>query len=394
MVADGIFEMVAKTQAGLEEVLANEIAVLGGRDINCLRRAVSFKGDQALLYAANLWLRTAVRILVPFHHATAFNADELYNRASRINWGKYLRRNDTFAIDCITHGEYHHHSLFAAMRVKDAIADQFMQRHGERPSVDLQHPTLRINLHIFHEELTFSLDSSGDALQRRGYRLEQNEAPLNEVLAAGMVLLTGWDGGTNFGDLMCGSGTLLIEAAQIALNIAPGLSRPGFGFQSWRDYDHQLWLELVAQAEGSAVPQRALIYGSDIEPATVAIARRNIDRAGLSELITVECKDFHDARPPGDEGGILIMNPPYGDRLELDAIDTFYSELGDTLKQHFQNHQAWILSGNIDALKRIGLRASKKIPLLNGPIDCRFHCYDLYQGTRETKAKAVPEAEA
>jgi putative N6-adenine-specific DNA methylase len=384
--------MVAKTQAGLEEVLAKEIAAIGGQDITILRRAVSFRGDAALLYKANLWLRTAVRVLVPFHHATAWNADELYQQASRINWGRYLRKRDTFCIDCITHGEYHHHSLFAAMRVKDAIADQFMQRHGERPSVDLAHPTLRINLHIFHEQLTFAFDASGDALQRRGYRLEQNEAPLNEVLAAGMLLLTGWDGDSALGDLMCGSGTLLIEAAQIALNIAPGLSRPGFGFQTWRNYNAELWQQLVAEAEAATVPQRAEIYGSDISPATVELARRNIDRAGLSELITVECKDFRDARPIGDAGGLLIMNPPYGERLELDSISTFYSELGDTLKQHFQNHQAWILSANLEALKRIGLRASKKIPLLNGPLDCRFQCYELYQGTRETKVKALPEA--
>lgn len=384
--------MVAKTQAGLEEVLAKEIAAIGGQDITILRRAVSFRGDQALLLKANLWLRTAVRVLVPFHFAKAWNADELYQQASRINWGRYLRKRDTFCIDCITHGEYHHHSLFAAMRVKDAIADQFMQRHGERPSVDLHHPTLRINLHIFHEELTFAFDASGDALQRRGYRLEQNEAPLNEVLAAGMILLTGWKGDTDLGDLMCGSGTLLIEAAQIALNIAPGLSRPGFGFQTWRNYDPQLWQQLVAEAEDATIAQRAEIYGSDISPATVELARRNIDRAGLSELITVECKDFRDARPIGDEGGLLIMNPPYGERLELDSISTFYSELGDTLKQHFQNHEAWILSANLDALKRVGLRASKKIPLLNGPLDCRFQCYELYAGTRETKAKAAPEA--
>jgi putative N6-adenine-specific DNA methylase len=391
MVPEGIFDMVAKTQAGLEEVLAQEITALGGQEITILRRAVSFKGDAALLYKANLRLRTAVRVLVPFHFATAHNADELYQRASRINWGRYLRKTDTFAIDCVTHGDHHHHSLFAAMRVKDAIADQFMQRHGERPSVDLQHPALRINLHIFHDQLTFAFDASGDALQRRGYRLEQNEAPLNEVLAAGMLLLAGYDGSSDLGDLMCGSGTLLIEAAQIALNIAPGLSRPGFGFQTWRHFDPQLWQQVVAEAEDAVVPQRHLIYGSDIDPATVALARRNIDRAGLSELITVTCQDFRDARPPGDEGGMLIMNPPYGDRLELDAIDTFYSELGDTLKQHFQNHEAWILSGNLEALKRIGLRASKKIPLLNGPIDCRFQRYELYQGTRDVK-KVEPEA--
>lgn len=391
MVPDGIFEMVAKTQAGLEEVLAKEIAAIGGQDIVCMRRAVSFRGDRALMYKANLWLRTAVRVLIPFYHASAYNADELYHRASQINWSKYLRRNDTFAIDCIAHSEYHHHSLFAARRVKDAIADQFMQRYGERPSVDLQHPTLRINLHIFNEELTFALDTSGDALQRRGYRLEQNEAPLNEVLAAGMLLLAGYDGSTHFGDIMCGSGTLLIEAAGISMNIAPGLWREHFGFQGWRDFDPQLWQTVLDEANDATRMQEHEIWGSDISPNTIELARRNIDRAGLSGNITLTCQDFHDARPP-EGGGMLMMNPPYGERLEVESINTFYSELGDTLKQHFKNHQAWIFSGNLEALKRIGLRASKKIPLMNGPIDCKLQCYDLYEGTRETKVKVETEA--
>lgn len=374
--------MVAKTQAGFEDVLAHEIKDLGGTEIQVMRRAVSFKGDETLLYMANLWLRTAVRILVPFHTASAYDANELYKAASQINWSRYLHTTDTFAIDCIANSEQHHNSLFAAMRVKDAIADQMKAKFGERPSVDLTNPTLRINLHIFGEDLIFSLDSSGEALQKRGYRLEKNEAPLNEVLAAGMVLLTGWDGNSNFVDLMCGSGTLLIEGASFASNTAPGLGRAHFGFQNWRDYDPYIWEGCVNEAKSMIRKPIGKFFGSDISAANIEIARRNIERAGFSEWIELAVQDIKNAGPVAGKG-ILVMNPPYGDRMQVDEISYFYAVLGNVLKQQFHGYDAWILSGNHEAIKRIGLRANKKFTLMNGSIECRFHKFELYRGKKE-----------
>ncbi len=376
--------MVAKTQAGFEQVLADEIAALGGADVTVMRRAVSFKGDRVLMYKANLWLRTALRVLIPFKSATASNPDTLYQRALTVDWSQFLTPMDTFAIDCTVSGDLHQHSLFSAMRVKDAIADQFRQKTGQRPSVDLQNPTLRINVHISDADVIFALDTSGESLHRRGYRLEKNEAPLNEVLAAGLIQLTQWKGETNFTDPMCGSGTLLIEAAWIAMDYAPGLCREGFGFQNWADFDAALWKQLVAEAKEQIHPPAALIFGSDISQETVEVAERNIQRAGLEGLVQVSCQDFRDTRPP-DGGGILVTNPPYGERLQIMEIEEFYAELGDTFKKYYKGYDAWVFSGNLDAIKRIGLRASRKFPLFNATIDCRFNKYELYAGTRESR---------
>lgn len=382
MVPEGIFEMVAKTQAGFEEVLAAEIDALGGTDIIMIKRAVTFKGDKELLYKCHLWLRSALRILIPIHFSRAKTSDDLYKRAMRVRWSDHLRVEDTFAIDSVANSEFHTHSFYAGLRVKDAICDQFRDIYGERPSVDLENPSLRINLHIYQDEISFALDASGESLHRRGYRLEANEAPLNEAMAAGMLLLTGWDGQSNFGDIMCGSGTILIEAAQIAMDIAPGLGQRRFGFQNWKDFDRALWHRLVMEAEGRKHPPKGIIFGSDISSDSLDIAQRNIERAGLSEYIKLNCKNFADARPP--EGPcLLVLNPPYGERLDDPDLDAFYKLLGDTFKQHFQGSEAWVLSGNLSALKRLGLRPSKRIPLWNGAIDCRFNQYELYGGTRE-----------
>lgn len=383
MVPEGKFEMIAKTQAGLEDVLANELQALGADDIRVMRRAVAYRGDRALLYRSNLWLRSALRVIIPIRSAVASNSDSLYARAKQIDWSAYLTPSDTFAIDCTTSGELHPHSLFAAMRVKDAIADQFVERQGIRPSVDLARPTLRINVHIHDADVNFALDSSGDSLHKRGYRLEKNEAPLNEAMAAGMILLTQWDGRGHFGDLMCGSGTLLIEGAAIATRFAPGLwRRDRFGFQRWRGHDAALWDRLVAEARAQVRKPDGQIFGSDISAETVRIARRNIERAGMADAIKVTVQDFKDARPP-EGGGVIVCNPPYGERLTVEAIDAFYGQLGDTLKQHCKGYDAWILSGNIQALKRLGLRASRKFQLFNGAIECRFHKFELYAGSRE-----------
>lgn len=384
MVPTGIFDMVAKTQAGFEQVLADEITAIGGTNVVPMRRAVSFQGDRAVMYKANLWLRTALRVLIPFRTAVASNSDTLYQRALSIDWSAYLTPRDTFVIDCTTSGELHQHSLFASMRVKDAIADQFMASHGLRPSVDLHNPTLRINVHINEADVIFALDTSGDSLHKRGYRLEKNEAPLNEVLAAGLMKLTGWHGERNLTDIMCGSGTLLIEGAWIAMNYAPGLCRGTFGFQNWADFDADLWQSLLEDAKAKMHKPTCLIFGSDISQETVEVAHRNIQRAGLEGIVEVTCQDYHDTRPPAG-GGVLVTNPPYGERLYIEEIEAFYAELGDVFKKYYQGFDAWVFSGNLDAIKRIGLRASRKYPLFNATIDCRFNKYELYAGTREQR---------
>jgi putative N6-adenine-specific DNA methylase len=391
MVPSGIFDMVAKTQGGFEEILAAEITALGGQDVKVMRRAVFFRGDRETLYRANLGLRTALRILIPFKTAIASNADALYQRALEIDWSKFITPRDTFAIDCTTSGELHHHSLFAALRVKDAIADQFMKKQGVRPSVDLEHPTLRINLHINDADVIFALDSSGESLHRRGYRLESNEAPLNEVTAAGLILMTGWDGQSNFVDPMCGSGTLLIEGTMIAMNMAPGLNREGFGFQKWGDFDANLWKLIVKEAKAKIQQPKGTIVGSDIAQVTVELARRNIQRAGLDKVIQVQCLDFKDSRPPENgNGGLLVTNPPYGERMEIEVIEEFYKALGDTFKQHYKGYTAWVLTGSPEGLKRVGLRPSKKIPVFNAAIECRFAKFELFAGRKPSAEAAGP----
>ncbi len=375
--------MVAKTQAGFEQVLADEISAVHGTDIRMLRRAVAFRGNRELMYRANLWLRCALRVLVPIHTAVARDADELYRATYAFNWADFMAHTDTFAIDCKTNSEIHHHSLYAALRIKDAIADQFRDRKKSRPSVDLNFPTLRINVLINDTDVTFSIDSSGNSLHKRGYRLENNVAPLNEVTAAGLIALTGWNGESDFGDLLCGSGTFLVEGAMVSTRQAPGLKRSdGFGFQVWKDYDKVLWKSLLEEAKQQICKPRGVIFGSDISNETIDLARRNIYRAGLTPFIRIGVSDFRKAKPPG-KGGLLIMNPPYGERMQTDALEELYHDLGDTMKQSFKGFEAWILSGSPAAMKKFGLKASLKIPILNGSIDCRFHKYELYEGSRQ-----------
>jgi len=367
----------ATTLTGLEEVLVEELKALGAEDIVPMNRAVQFTGTTALMYRANLALRTALRILKPVHMFHARSDNAFYRQIREIDWREYMTLSDTLAVDSVVNSKYFTHSQYVALRVKDAVVDQFRKHTGERPSVDVKNPSLQLNIYINNDECVLSLDSSGDSLHRRGYRLQAGEAPLNEALAAGMILLSGWDGRTSLTDPMCGSGTILIEAALIARNIAPGLLREEFGFLRWPDYDPALWEAVQTEARNSTVDCEAPILGSDADVEALNMTRQNVVRAGVEDDIKLSLTSF-EKRMPSTKRGILIMNPPYGERMQTADIVEFYQRIGDTLKQKYPGHTAWILSGNKEAIKHVGLRTSERYTLYNGPIECKYHKYEIY----------------
>ncbi len=379
------FEIVGKTLPGLEPVLADELAALGARELVPGVRLVSFRGDQRLLYRVNLWCRTAIRFLRPIRSFTATNERELYRGIAAIDWRPYLDVDGSLAIDPVVHNSFCTHSLYAAQLAKDAIVDQFRGRTGRRPSVDLKDPDLRINLHINQNQVTVHLDSSGDSLHKRGYRSEASEAPINEVLAAGILSLTGWDGAMPLVDPMCGSGTFVIEAARLARNIAPGILRP-FAFERWKDYDRALHSELDKEARAAVRDGPPVeIVGSDRDARVVEIARQNAGRAGVKNAVRIETADFADLSPPAPPG-VLVVNPPYDERMKLEAVASFYRGIGDALKRGFDGYTAFVFTGNLEAAKHIGLRSSQRIRLFNGPIECRLVRYEI----RGRAASSVP----
>lgn len=372
--------MVAKTFAGLEQVLADELEVLGAESISMERRAVSFWGDQELLYKANFSLRTALKILKPVAEFDVSKREQLYNLTKKVVWTDYLALGKTFAIDSTVQSDIFVNSMYASLKVKDAIADHFRDATGKRPSVNTVDPDIRINVHLMGNHCILSLDSSGESLHKRGYRVGQGDAPLNEVLAAGMILLSGWKGEKNFLDPMCGSGTLLIEAAMIAQGIPPGIYRKSFGFERWPDFNDKLFADIYnAEYETEF---NGKIVGSDISAKDITIAKANIKNAGLSKKIEVQVKDIRTLEPPFDNG-IIITNPPYGERIKPQSIFELYTSIGNTLKNKFAGYEAWIISGSVDGLKSIGLKPSKKIDLFNGAIACSYRCYNLFQGSRK-----------
>lgn len=378
------YPMIAKTMAGLEEVLATELTALGANDIEIGRRMVSFTGSKALMYKANVCCRTALRILKPIHTFKARTADEIYKEVKKLSWFDYLSPESTFAIDAVTFSDYFTHSKFVAYRTKDAIADYFTQRTGERPSVDTRNPDLLINIHIAQDKCTLSFDSSGDSLHKRGYRVGQTEAPLNEVLAAGMLLLAGWRGDSDFVDPMCGSGTLLIEAALIARNIPPGIYRKGFAFEKWKDFDSGLFEEIYNDDSGECEFNHT-IYGSDIDPEAIEIAVANVKSAGLAGCIDLKTLPMQQYESAPAEEGILVTNPPYGERLNPSDLFGLYEMIGERLKHVFTGYNAWILSYKKECFDKIGLKPSKKIKLINGSLPCEFRRYDIFAGKRKEK---------
>jgi putative N6-adenine-specific DNA methylase len=373
---------LAKTFYGFEPLLEKELRKLGAKNIQSINRAVSFEGDLGFLYKANLSLRTALRILMPIGRFPVKNQTDLYRAIDRIDWSKWFSAEQSFIIDVTLFSDHFNHSLFVAQKAKDAIVDQFSKREGKRPSVTTENPDIRIQLHLQGDQLTISLDSSGNSLHQRGYRIETNIAPINEVLAAGMLLHSGWEGKTYFYDPMCGSGTLAIEAAMIACNIPPNLNRTTFSFMNWKNFDAELF-EVIRNSCLSKVREfRGHIYASDKAPSAVRKAQENIENAGLEEYISVVRSDFFFADRPSEVPLHIVFNPPYGERLPIDA-DVFYGKIGDTLKKEYQGCEAWFITANIEALKSVGLRPSRKIKMFNGKLESRLVNYELYEGSRK-----------
>lgn len=374
------FEMVAKTFRGLEEVLATELVGIGANNVQLQRRAVSFTGDKALMYKANLCCRTASRILKPILSFDASNPDEVYEQVKKINWSDYMTVESTFAIDSTVFSEEFRHSKFVAYRVKDAIADWFMEKFEKRPSVRLDGPQIMINIHIAERRCTLSLDSSGESLHKRGYRVAQTEAPLNEALAAGMLLMAGWKGQSNFVDPMCGSGTLLIEAALIALNIPPGIYRSSFAFEKWNDFDEELFHTLYND-DSYEQPFDFKIYGSDNSPRAIKIAEQNIKSTGLGKYIELQVMPVQKLEAPAPNC-MVVTNPPYGERITSDDIYGLYASLGTTVKHKFAGSTVWVISSHEECLDKIGLKPTERIRLLNGSLDCWYCRYDIFEGKR------------
>ncbi|MBK6369535.1 MAG: class I SAM-dependent RNA methyltransferase [Flavobacteriales bacterium] len=384
------FRMVAQTLHGLEEVLRVELLKLGARDLERHNRAVSFTGDLGFLYKANLCLRTAIRVLVPLDAFDARSPEEVYAALREIEWETFMDVQDTFLFKVTLNSTYFTHSQYVAQKAKDAVADRFREKKGVRPSVDTENPTLRIHLHINNERCTLSLDSSGGSLHQRGYRTETNAAPLNEVLAAGMVILSGWNKLSPLVDPFCGSGTILIEAAMLAANIPPGIYREKFAFEGWNDFDPDLWDTIRNSAIDKITGERPIILGGDIDRITVSKAKETLRNAKLDDGVTIRHCAFADLEAP-DRKGMLILNPPYGERMNErgiaaasaeEDINALYKMIGDTLKHRWAGWTAWVLTSNLDAAKHIKLTPKPKIQLFNGALDCRFLRYELYEGSR------------
>ena len=372
------FELIAKTFMGLEPVLAKELTQMGANDIQIGRRMVSFRGDKETMYRANFQLHTAIKILKPIARFKATCADDVYNEVMKLDWTGYLSSDRTFAVDSVVFSEEFRHSKFVSYKVKDAIVDQLREKTGKRPNISVANPDLRLHIHIAETDATLCLDSSGESLHRRGYRQESVEAPLNEVLAAGMIMMTGWQGETDFIDPMCGSGTLLIEAALIARNMAPGVFRKEYAFEKWPDFDAGLFDQIY----NDDTQEREFthhIYGYDVDMKAVNTARHNVRAAGLTADITIEQQDFKDFVQPAQKS-IIVTNPPYGERISTPNLLETYRMIGERLKHQFVGGDAWVLSYREECFEQIGLKPSVKIPLYNGSLECELRKYQMFDG--------------
>ncbi|HON19512.1 MAG TPA: THUMP domain-containing protein [Salinivirgaceae bacterium] len=372
------FEIIATTFYGLEETLAEELKEIGVKETSILNRAVRFHGDTELLYRANYLLRTAVKILKPIAVFRANNDNQLYNQIREIEWEKFLSVKKSFAVDAITNSRIFTHSQYAAYRVKDGIVDQFKAKHRLRPTIDPQKPDVQLNVHISDNLVIVSLDSSGEPLFRRNYRLEQVEAPINEVLASAILRICRWDKKTPLYDPMCGSGTFPIEAALTATNTPAGKFRK-FNFQNWLDFDNVLFQKIQQETEEQIIPLETEIVGSDINRKAIEIATNNARRAGMRKLLRFEHTDFFETSR--HEPTFVTLNPPYDHRFQMEKIEEFYEEIGSHLKHHYTNSRVCLISSNMEALKRFGLKPKQKFKLFNGPLECRLLIYDIFQGT-------------
>lgn len=376
--------MIAKTLYGFEELLEKELRTLGASKTEIGVRNVSFEGDNGFMYKANLNLRTAIKIIKPIYEFRVRNEEDLYKKVYSLALEHYLNEDQSFAIDTTLATDLFSHSLYVSQKAKDAIVDKFRAKTGRRPSVDLKNPDIKFNLHIQRNHCTLSLDSSGSSLHHRGYRTATNIAPINEVLAAGILLLSGWDGRGHFLDPMCGSGTFLIEAAMIACNVPANINRKGFAFEKWKDFDRELYDKIVEVSLHKVKEFHYTITGFDKAPSAVRKAIDNAENANLSEYITIEQTSFFESKKQTEGPLHMVFNPPYGERLNID-MEEFYSSIGDTLKQSYPGTQAWMISSNMDALKHVGLRTSRKIKLFNSQLESRLVCYDIYEGSKKRK---------
>ena len=374
--------MVAKTLFGFEELLAKELNQLGAQAVKIGVRHVSFVGDKGFMYKANLGIRTAIKILKPIANFKVINETDLYNKVKAIPWENYLKSDGTLAVGATLNGETFTHSQYVSLKTKDAIVDRFREQSGERPNVDLRFPDLKIDIHIDRHFCTVSLDSSGESLHKRGYKVATNIAPINEVLAAGLILLSDWNRIANFHDPMCGSGTLLIEAALIAHNIPANIFKERFGFESWKDFDEELWEKIKEISLEKETHYYGKITGSDNFQKAVRISRENIDNALMYDNIKVTKTDFFETEVA--PGTFVMFNPPYGERIEL-GVNDFYEKVGTTLKHKYEGCGIWIISSDIENMKFIGLRPSRKIKVMNGKLDCSFRKFEVYEGSKKTK---------
>jgi putative N6-adenine-specific DNA methylase len=378
------FKMIAKTFFGFEEILANELKMLGAQDVEQGVRMVSFKGDKGFMYKANLSLRTALKILKPIYFFKANTEQALYKGISSINWSKLLHANQTFVIDTTVHSTFFNHTEFVSQKCKDAIVDQFRERTGQRPSIEKIRPDLRINIHIDKDQVSVALDTSGNSLHQRGYKTATNIAPINEVLAAGMIILSGWDGQSDFLDPMCGSGTILAEAAMIACSIPANINRKQFAFEKWQDWDADLFDNIQESLLKKVREFHHTIKGYDKAPSAVQKAKENIKNANLEEYISIEERNFFDTQKESESKLQMVFNPPYDERLNIE-MEGFYANIGDTLKKNYPGTNAWFITANLDALKFVGLKPSRKIKLFNAGLEARLVKYEIYEGSKRTK---------
>ena len=377
------FKMTATTLKGLEGVLSEELKKLGAQDIKEGIRSVTFRGDQGFLYKANIALRTAIRILKPIRTCKVYDEEDLYEAIQKIKWEKYLDVEGTFAIGAVVNSKnFTSNSHYIALKSKDAVADYYRHKYSKRPNVDLDYPDVKIHVHIQKDWCTISLDSSGDSLHKRGYRSATNIAPINEVLAAGLVLLSGYTGDENFIDPMCGSGTILIEACMIACKIPANINRKQFAFERWKNYDEDLYFTIQDALLKKITNSHFKIMGFDKAPSAVSKAKQNIINANLDEFIGVHHVNFFNSTKEVFGNTTILFNPPYGERLNID-VNEFYKKVGDTLKHNYPNSTAWMITSDMQALKHVGLMTSKRIELKNADLDCKFVKYELYEGTRK-----------
>ena len=382
------FEMVAKTLFGFEELLENELRQLGAQHIKRGVRNVRYTGDKGFMYKCNMGLRTAIKILKPILQFDVKDENDLYNKIKDIAWEKYIDVDATLAVSATLSGDRFTHSQYIALKTKDAIVDRFRDLTGKRPNIDLRFPDLKIDVHIDRNRCSVSLDSSGESLHKRGYKIATNIAPINEVLAAGLLLLSGWDGQSDFMDPMCGSGTILIEAAMIACNIPPNLMRNEFAFERWKDWDVDLYETIENSLLSKTRDFHHKIIGFDKSPSAIRKANENIKNAHLEQFIYIKNEDFFKTQKGGEARLHMLFNPPYGERLKLD-METFYGQIGSTLKHNYVGTTAWLITSNLEALKHIGLKTSRKIKLYNAKLEARLVRYDMYSGTKKTSRKPL-----